>query len=193
MTHVNPKDIKVRPIFEETAIKTSKAYTFDITKADAIFDQLLLAKIIKLLPGHNIPKAEELKGMTYCKYHNSNKHTTNNCVVFRDAIQSWIDSGKLKFPEKKMGVDTDPFPTTTVGMVDAHFPKDKGKGKIELVSARHITKKNSQPWLKIDLFSNAPPKRNNRTSGRRIHVKFKGRVRFSSACPKKELPATAQN
>ncbi|KAM1851233.1 hypothetical protein ACFX13_015329 [Malus domestica] len=72
------------------------------TVTDAIFDQLLSAKIIKLRPGHNIPKAEELKGKIYCKYHNSSKHTTNNCVVFRDNVQSWIDNGKLKFPEKKM-------------------------------------------------------------------------------------------
>ncbi|KAM2185620.1 hypothetical protein ACFX1Q_030603 [Malus domestica] len=57
-------------------------------KVEAIFDQLLSAKIIKLRPGHNIPKAKELKGKTYCKYHNSTKHATNNCVIFRDDIQS---------------------------------------------------------------------------------------------------------
>ena len=108
LTHANPKDAKARSTSEEAAVKTSKAYTFDITKADAIFDQQLLAKIIKLRLGHNIPKTEELKGKTYCKYHNSNRHTTNNCVLFRDAIQSWIDNGKLKYPEKKMGVDADP-------------------------------------------------------------------------------------
>ena len=129
LTHANPKDAKARSSSEEVAVKTSKAYTFDITKADTIFDQLLLSKIIKLQPGHNIPKAEELKGKMYCKYHNSNKHTTKKCVVFRDAIQSWIDSGKLKYPEKKMGIDTDPFPTATVNMVDACLPRDKGKGK----------------------------------------------------------------
>ena len=157
LTHVNPKDIKVRPTSEEIAIKTSKIYTFDITKADPIFDQLLLAKIIKLRPGHNIPKAEELKGRIYCKYHSLSKHATHNYVVFRDAIQSWIDDGMLKFPEKRMGVDTDPFPTTTVGMVDANLPRDKGKGKIEFISARQVPKKGSQPRLKIDLFSNAPP------------------------------------
>ena len=56
-----------------------------------------------------------------------------------------------------MGVDADPFPTTTLGMVDAHLPRDKGKGRIEFVSARHVPKKSSQPRLKIDLFSNAPP------------------------------------
>ncbi|KAM2670742.1 hypothetical protein EV1_006638 [Malus domestica] len=45
-----------------------------------------------------------------------------------------IDNGKLKFPEKKMSVDTDPFPTATVNMVDACLPKDKGKGKTEDVA-----------------------------------------------------------
>ena len=157
LTQVNPKDVKVRPIAADSAVKTAKVYTFDITKADAIFDQLLLAKIIKLRPGHNIPKAEELKGRIYCKYHDSSKHTTNNCVVFRDTIQKWIDDGKLKFPEKKMTVDTDPFPTTTVGMVDAHLPQDKGKEKIETVSARYIPRKGIKPRLQVDLSSNPPP------------------------------------
>ncbi|KAM1746425.1 hypothetical protein ACFX11_013056 [Malus domestica] len=127
---MNSKDAKTCLASEE-AVKTSKVYTFDITKADAIFDQLLLAKIIKIRPGHNILKAEELKGKTYCKYHNSNKHTTNKCVVFRDAIQSWIDKGKLKFPEKQMDVDVYPFPSATISMVDACLPKGKGKWKAE--------------------------------------------------------------
>ncbi|KAM1936832.1 hypothetical protein ACFX15_014058 [Malus domestica] len=109
LAQIHSKDAKTCSTSEET-VKTSKVYTSGITKADAIFDPLLLAKIIKLRPGHNILKAEELKGKTYCKYHNSNKHTTNNYLVFRDAIQSWIDKGKLKFPEKKMIVDVDPFP-----------------------------------------------------------------------------------
>ncbi|KAM1584450.1 hypothetical protein ACFX1Z_037428 [Malus domestica] len=99
LAQINSKDAKTRSTTEET-MKTSKVYTFDIIKAKAIFDQLLLAKIIKLRPGHNIPKAEELKGKMYCKYHNLTKHATNNCVVFCDDIQNWIDKGKLKFPEK---------------------------------------------------------------------------------------------
>ncbi|KAM1362425.1 hypothetical protein PS1_027780 [Malus domestica] len=156
LAQINSKDAKTRSISEEV-IKTSKVYTFDITKADAIFDQLLLAKIIKLRPGHNIPKAEELKGKTYCKYHNSNKHTTNKCVMFRDAIQNWIDKGKLKFPEKQMTIDVDPFPSATVGMVDAYLPKSKGKWKAEFVPTQHVPKKNSRLRLKIDLFSNEPP------------------------------------
>ena len=167
LTHLNPKDAKSRSAPEEAAIKASKVYTFDITKADAIFDQLLLAKIIKLRPGHNIPKAEELKGKMYCKYHNSNKHTTNNCVVFRDAIQSWIDKGKLKFPDKQMIIDADPFPPATVGMVDAHLPKNKGKGKVEFIPLHHMGKQGSQPRLKIDLFSNEPP---TKSTGRAIVI-----------------------
>ncbi|KAM1986984.1 hypothetical protein ACFX15_034306 [Malus domestica] len=139
LTQINSKDAKTRSTTEET-VKTSKVYTFDITKADVILDQLLLAKIIKLRLGHNIPKAEELKGKTYCKYHNSTKHTTNNCTVFRDDIQSWIDKGKLKFPEKQMVVDVNPFHSATVGMVEAHFPKNKGKGKGEFVPIQQVPK-----------------------------------------------------
>ncbi|KAM2687306.1 hypothetical protein EV2_010088 [Malus domestica] len=70
LTQVDSKEVKTRSA-TEGALKPSKVYTFDITKADAIFDQLLSARIIKLRPGHNIPKAEELKGKIYCKYHNS--------------------------------------------------------------------------------------------------------------------------
>ncbi|KAM2425007.1 hypothetical protein ACFX1W_022497 [Malus domestica] len=56
-----------------------------------------------------------------------------------------------------MTVDTDPFPSATVGMVDARLPKSKGKEKVEFAPVQHILKQSSQPRLKIDLFSNAPP------------------------------------
>ncbi|KAM2973535.1 hypothetical protein FF2_020075 [Malus domestica] len=156
LTQVDSKEVKIRLATEGT-LNPSKVYTFDITKADAIFDQLLSARIIKLRPGHNIPKAEELKGKIYCKYHNSSKHTTNNCVVFRDNVQSWIDNGKLKFPEKKMSVDTDPFPTATVNMVNACLPKDKGKGKAEVVVTQRFQNQNSWPRFMVDFRSNEPP------------------------------------
>ncbi|KAM0970173.1 hypothetical protein FF1_018299 [Malus domestica] len=42
-------------------------------------------------------------------------------------------------------------------MVDARLPKSKGKGKAEFVPTQHVPKKNSQPRLKINLFSNEPP------------------------------------
>ena len=160
LAQASSNDVKMRSAPVEATVKISMIYTFDITKADAIFDQLLLAKIIKLQPGHDIPKAEDLKGKTYCKYHNSNKHTTNNCVVFHDAIQSWIDNGKLKFPEKtQMLVDANLFPSALVNMVDAHLPRDKEKKKNDdFILMYHVPKHNSRSHLKIDFSSqNEPP------------------------------------
>ncbi|KAM2507026.1 hypothetical protein EV2_030150 [Malus domestica] len=42
-------------------------------------------------------------------------------------------------------------------MVDARLPKSKGKEKVGFAPVQHILKKGSQPRLKINLFSNAPP------------------------------------
>ncbi|KAM2285688.1 hypothetical protein ACFX1S_038258 [Malus domestica] len=56
-----------------------------------------------------------------------------------------------------MIVDVDPFPSATVGMVDAHFPKSKGKGKAKFIPIQNVLKQNSRPQIKIDLFSNEPP------------------------------------
>jgi hypothetical protein len=42
-------------------------FTFDITKANKIFDLLLQEGQIKLSPNHVIPLAEELKKILYCK------------------------------------------------------------------------------------------------------------------------------
>ncbi|KAM1945513.1 hypothetical protein ACFX13_000493 [Malus domestica] len=156
LTQIDFKKVKTRSTPKEP-MKTSKVYTFDITKADAIFDQLLSAKIIKLRPGHTIPKVNELKGKIYCKYHNSSKHTTNNCVVFRDNIQSWIDNDKLRFPKKKMSVDTDPFPTATINMVDARLPRDKGKRKAKVATPQRSLNQNSRPRFNADFRSNKPP------------------------------------
>ncbi|KAM2165535.1 hypothetical protein ACFX1R_039672 [Malus domestica] len=46
LSQIKSKDAKTHSATEETV--KMKVYTFDITKADAIFDQLLIAKIIKL-------------------------------------------------------------------------------------------------------------------------------------------------
>ena len=54
-----------------------------------------------------------------------------------------------------MAVDVNPFPSTTIGMVDAHIPKNKGKAKY--VPVQHIHQRNCRTRLKLDLFSNAPP------------------------------------
>ncbi|XP_050229195.1 uncharacterized protein LOC126678335 [Mercurialis annua] len=76
-------------------------YSFDLTKADDIFDALLKDGQISLSEGHTIPPSEELVGKDYCKYHNSWRHSTNNCVNFRNVIKKAISEGKLLFPTKK--------------------------------------------------------------------------------------------
>ena len=71
--------------------KEPEKYGFDITKADKIFDLLLLEGQIKLKPYHKIPTDQELKNIKYCKWHNATSHDTNECKVFRQQIQSAIE------------------------------------------------------------------------------------------------------
>ncbi|KAB2602688.1 hypothetical protein D8674_003693 [Pyrus ussuriensis x Pyrus communis] len=57
-----------------------------------------------------------------------------------------------------MTVDTDHFPTaTTISMVDARLPNDKGNGKAKFMPMQFIQKQSSRPQLKINLVSNEPP------------------------------------
>lgn len=119
--------------------KPPRVYTFDISKAEAIFDKLLADKLIKLPLGHKIPSPEEMKGKEYCKYHNLWNHTTNNCVILRNDIQDKIERGEFKFQEKEkkaMGVDANPFPAgLSTNMVSANMrgmPKSAPRTKISL-------------------------------------------------------------
>jgi hypothetical protein len=95
-------------------------YSFDINKADQIFDFLLKEKQIQLFSNHNIPLADELKNKKYCKWHNSNSHRTNECKVFGQQIQSAIEQGRIQLEENKkpMKIDQHQFPTTNVNMVE---------------------------------------------------------------------------
>ena len=106
--------------------KEPEKFAFDITKSDRIFDFLLQGGQIKLSPNHVIPSAEELKKIKYCKWHNATSHSTNECKVFRQQLQSAIESGRIKFDsskaQKPMKIDQHPFPTN---MLDA-----KGKTKV---------------------------------------------------------------
>jgi len=72
-----------------------------------------------------IPLAEELKKMKYCKWYNATSHSTNECKVFRQQLQSTIESRRIKFDnskaQKPMKIDQQPFPTN---MLDA---KEKTK------------------------------------------------------------------
>ncbi|GKV53168.1 hypothetical protein SLEP1_g59706 [Rubroshorea leprosula] len=96
-----------------------RQYTFDVTKANEIFDYLKKSGHIKLPQGHRLPTVAEIASKDYCKFHNSWKHSTNDCVIFRNVLQDKIDKGLLCFPEKPkeaMGVDENPFPNVDVGV-----------------------------------------------------------------------------
>ena len=106
--------------------KELEKFAFNITKADRIFDFLLQEGQIKLSPNHVIPSAEELKKMKYCKWHNATSHSTNECKVFRQQLQSAIESWRIKFDnskaQKPMKINQHPF---LANMLDA-----KGKTKV---------------------------------------------------------------
>ena len=76
-------------------------FTFDVSKCDRIFDELLRDGNIKL--SHAIPPLEELKRRAYCKWHNSFCHATNDCNIFRRQIQSAINEGRLALHEMQVG------------------------------------------------------------------------------------------
>ncbi|CAL9001597.1 unnamed protein product [Prunus brigantina] len=111
-----PRDQKPPPFtggFVPNKPTQNKVYSFDLTKVDALFDEMLLHKAIET--PHRMPKPEELKGRQYCRWHNSWNHSTNSCVIFRDVIQEGIIAGRLKlvnlnWPEQKRGR---PFSPTT--------------------------------------------------------------------------------
>jgi hypothetical protein len=91
--------------------KDKVKFTFNITKCDKIFDELLKHGNIKL--SHIIPSVKELKGRVYCKWHGSFLHNTNDCDVFHRQIQSAINEGRLRF-QKEVRIDRPPVPATTL-------------------------------------------------------------------------------
>lgn len=62
-------------------------FTFDVSKANEIFDFLVKDKFITFLADHQVPKKEELKGKEYCKYHNSFNHAINSCCASNNIVQ----------------------------------------------------------------------------------------------------------
>jgi len=75
--------------------KEEMKFTFDVSKCDRIFDELLRLGHIKI--NHVIPPLEELKRRAYFKFHNSHSHATNDCNVFRRQVQSAMNEGRLIF------------------------------------------------------------------------------------------------
>ena len=64
-------------------------FTFDFSKCDRIFDELLKFSYIKI--NYTMPLVDELKRRAYCKYHNSFSHATNDCNVFHRQVQSALN------------------------------------------------------------------------------------------------------
>jgi hypothetical protein len=74
----------------------------------------LKEKQLKFLEGFKIPIAQELQGRSYCKWHNSFTHGTNDCKELRRQIQSAIEQGRLILGQYAMKVDTQPFPNVNM-------------------------------------------------------------------------------
>ncbi|CAL2240410.1 unnamed protein product [Prunus armeniaca] len=63
-----PRDQKPPPFiggFVPNKPTQNKVYSFDLTKVDALFDEMLLQKAIET--PHRMPKPEELKCRHYCR------------------------------------------------------------------------------------------------------------------------------
>jgi hypothetical protein len=123
-------------------------FTFNVSKCDKIFDELLKNGNIKI--NYIVPLADELKRRAYCKWHNSFSHATNDCNMFRRQIQSSINEGRLKFQE-----DTEPFP---MNVIDFEGKKvlirpdaiDKGEGKEVIIgNARKADENNRISCRKV--------------------------------------------
>jgi hypothetical protein len=90
-------------------------YTFDVSKCDHLFDLLHRGGVIRLIEGHVIPSADILAKKTYCKWHDSYTHNTNECNYFWRQVQSVINDGRLTLCDGgKMKLDTDPYPISMV-------------------------------------------------------------------------------
>ncbi|KAI5334759.1 hypothetical protein L3X38_024892 [Prunus dulcis] len=66
-----PNDQKPPPFiggFIPNKQPANKVYTLDLSKLDVFFDEMMFQKAIDTLPGHKLPKSEELKGRQYCKW-----------------------------------------------------------------------------------------------------------------------------
>ena len=106
-------------------------FTFDLSKCDRIFDELL--RLGHLKTTHVIPPLEELKRRAYCKFHNSSSHAINDCNMFCRQVQSAINKGWLAFSEMK--IDKAPFPVHTIDLNNAKVlirpnQAEGAKGKI---------------------------------------------------------------
>jgi hypothetical protein len=73
-----------------------KRCTFSLTMCDHIFDVLLKSDYIRILD-HNVEPLAQ--GRIYCKLHDSFEHSTHNCIMFHQIVQSAMSNGRLQFVE----------------------------------------------------------------------------------------------
>jgi hypothetical protein len=91
-------------------IGPAKGFDFDVSKVEQIFNLLLKEKQLKFPEGYKPPTAQELKGRSYCKWHDSFTHSTSDCKELCRQIQSAIEQGRLILGQTAMKVDTQRFP-----------------------------------------------------------------------------------
>lgn len=72
-----------------------QSYSFDLTKAPEIYEELVRARVILPDSTKKMPKPEELRGKKYCKLHYTFNHSIVNYLQFRDLIQDLIVKRKL--------------------------------------------------------------------------------------------------
>jgi hypothetical protein len=96
----------------------AKGFDFDVGKVEQIFGLLLKEKQLKFPEGYKPPTAQEWKGRSYCKWHDSFTHSTSDCKELRRQIQLAIEHGRLIWGQTAMKVDTQPFPG--VNMVESY-------------------------------------------------------------------------
>jgi hypothetical protein len=114
---------------------TKGTYDFDITKADKLFELLVMEGRIRLPEGHSMLRPDGVKEKRYCGFHDRNSHSINDCRVFRMGIQKAIQEGHLKF-DNMMKLDGHPFPQNMIGFsINMVTAEEKGKVKV-LTTAR---------------------------------------------------------
>jgi hypothetical protein len=74
--------LSLKPTPQKNQLKKLK-YIFDFTFCDHVFDILLKNNFIRIIDHNALSSIQNLKELTYCKWHNSSDHNTSNCNVFR--------------------------------------------------------------------------------------------------------------
>ena len=98
---------------------------FNIGQSDKLFALLVQEGIIKLPTDHSMLAKGAVKPKQHCALHDTTSHNLSECRAFKQMIQKAIQSKHLVFGNKKMQIDSEPFPS--IGMVAGYFPKGKVK------------------------------------------------------------------